>query len=51
VELFPYSPAISAVLFDIGIHCYYYLSHPNFALQNLITVKRHLIRARETRYA
>ena len=43
--------SISAVLFDIEIHRYYYLSHSNFARQHLTSLKRHLISARETRYA
>jgi len=43
--------AISAVLFDNAIHCYYYLSHSNCARQHLTPIKRHLISAREARYA
>jgi hypothetical protein len=42
---------ISAVLFDNAIHCYYYLSHLNFAREHLTPLKRHRIRVWEIRYA
>ena len=45
-----YTSAISAVLFDNAIHCYY-LYHSDFARQRLASLKRHLISAREARYA
>jgi len=46
-----YNSAIPAVLFDNTIRCYYYLSPSNFVRQHLTSLKRHLISAREARYA
>jgi hypothetical protein len=45
-----YNPAISAVLFDNAMYCYY-LYHSNLARQHLTPPKRHLISAPEARYA